>query len=98
MPRRSSGSCRVDSAVEPTRSQIITVSALAGVLRIRFGCLGGLRWSRGGCAPGKLGNGSQHLAPMSERNPYVLKVLIGQKRQNADIVDVIFGKALLVLG
>jgi hypothetical protein len=35
---------------------------------------------------------------MSERNPYVLKVLIGQMRENADVVDVIFGKALLVLG
>ena len=80
--RRSSGSMRAASAVEPTRSENITVtwrrSAVSCGLRLG-------RWQlQRRCrmclldAP-QLGNGAKHLTPMTERrNANLFEVLIGQ--------------------
>ena len=76
--RRSSGSMRAESAVEPTRSENITVtwrrSAVSWRLRLRPG--GGLRCC-GGCAC-QLANGREHFPPMPEQDADIFEVLIGQ--------------------
>jgi hypothetical protein len=64
----------------------------------------GRRWSAGlrcrwrSYGPGKLGNGSEHLAAIAERNFQVFEVLVGQMRGKTSVVDVVLGKMLLVPG
>src|SRR5271157_5851546 len=96
--RRSSGSMRADRAVEPTRSENITVtlSALRAVLGGRFWtgrhrCLA-LRDSRDWRCT-KLSDCSQHSPAMPKRHAKSIKVLIRQFAENVDI-DVALGKAL----
>ena len=62
--RRSSGSIRAESAVEPTRSENITVTwRRSAVLELRFFVLG-LRWCYGRSE--MLRNGRQHLSSSLE--------------------------------
>ena len=98
--RRSSGSIRAESAVEPTRSENITVtwrrsavSRTAAVRRVlrRHPQVGGSNRLQ-------LSNGRKHLAAMAERcNADLFEVLIGQVTQYREI-DIVFGKALGILG
>ena len=95
--RKSSGSMRAESAVEPTRSENINrdLATLGGVLRLWLGSGGGSRrcWSRAG----HLGDGSQHLSAVPEQNADVLQVLIGQMSEYREINSVL-SKTLSVLG
>ena len=82
---------RVDIAVEPTRSENITVTWRRSAVSCGFG-LGGNAGS------GMISsNRRQHLSPMPERDAKVLKVLVGQMSQYGGI-NVVLGKALGVLG
>ena len=94
--RRSSGSMRADSAVEPTKSENITVTWRRSAVSWGFGSvdLGCNEVSSGTC---KLGDCRQHLPPMPEQDADVLKILIGQMAENRDI-DSVLGKTLRVLG
>ena len=87
---------RAESAVEPTRSENMTVTwrrsaALEASARVEDCRLCG-------------GNGAtstpiarQHLSPMAERHPDILEVLIGEVAKHRHI-DPVLGKALRVLG
>ena len=96
--RRSSGSMRAESAVEPTRSENITVTWRRSAAS--WGC-GSVRAQADGDAgrstPVKLGNRRKHLAPMAERDAKLFEVLIGQIGKDGEI-DVVLGKTLGVLG
>ena len=91
--RRSSGSMRAESEVEPTRSENITVTWRRSALSWAFGSIDA------GC-------GDVGTAPISSaiaRNIFrrcptkLFKVLIGQVAKDGG-VDVALGKALRVLG
>jgi hypothetical protein len=78
MPRMSSGSSLTDSAVEPTKSQNMTVSWRRSALSCAGGRSGrrGLRgrWTRAAELP----NCNQHPTAVAERlNAKVLEVLVG---------------------
>ena len=103
--RRSSGSIRAESAVEPTRSQNITVtwrrSPVASGLRCdrRSGDRERRHWGNGrrcGCRPVEFGDLTQQLASMTERHPNVFEVLIREIGEDGN-ADVVLGKALCVL-
>ena len=88
---------RADSAVEPTKSENITVTWRRSA--VPLGAWLAARLSGDRCVRGsdKLRNRPQHLPPMPERDTKLFKVLIGQVAKNGDI-DVALGKALRVLG
>jgi hypothetical protein len=85
---------RAESAVDPTRSENITVTCRrsAGVLGLRLG-----QRTLGRCLDGtyKLRNRRQHLSSMAEQDADLLKVLVGQVTKDRDI-DSVFGKTLRV--
>ena len=95
--RRSSGSMRAESAVEPTRSENITVTWRRSAVSWVFGSVAvvGPAWCRR--RAGKLADGREHLPAMPEQDADVLEVLIGQMAEYRDI-DLVLGKALGVLG
>ena len=87
---------RAESAVEPTRSENITVtwrrsavSWASAPFGRRFRCCG-----RG---PLKFADGREHLPSMPEGDTEVLQILIGQVGEYRDI-NLVLGKALSVLG
>ena len=94
--RRSSGSMRAESAVEPTRSENITVTWRRSAVSLGFE-LSQRRLRR--CLDGtyKLRDRRQHLSSMAEQDADLLKVLVGQVAKDRDI-DFVLGKALGVLG
>ena len=94
--RRSSGSMRAESAVEPTRSENITVTWRRSAVSWRLR-LGKCRLRRCRNGTGKLGNRTQHLPPMPERDTKLFQVLIGQVAKDGEI-NVVLGKTLRVLG
>ena len=85
--RRSSGSSRAESAVEPTRSQNSTVSCRRSAAR------GAASSSRCASLSGRaeLGDRAQELLAVTEREPELLQVLVGQVRQDL-AVNVVLGK------
>ena len=97
--RRSSGSMRAESAVEPTRSENITVtwrrSAVSCGLRLGSRS-GGLRCA--GLAPASSLIARRALSADAQASDADLfEVLIGQIREDRKI-DAVLGKALRVLG
>ena len=71
--RRSSGSMRAESAVEPTRSENITVTWRRSAVFLGFRARGADAGCGDACSePCKLRNRAQHLAPMPERRRRVL--------------------------
>ena len=93
---------RADSAVEPTKSENITVTWRRSAVSLGAGSgavgadASALRDSRGWRST-KLSDCSQHSPAMPERYAEPIKVLIRQFTENVDIY-VALGKALRVLG
>ena len=99
--RRSSGSKRADSAVEPTKSENITVtwrrSAVSlGRLRARQPLTLDAPLQPDGRSR-KLSNCSHYFSAMPDGHAKSIKVLVRQLAENLNI-DVVLGKALRVLG
>src|SRR6516164_1548215 len=94
--RRSSGSMRVESAVEPTRSREHhrDLAAFGSVgARLHSGC-------KFGCRPGsagKLTDRREYLSPMPKGDADVFEILIGQIAKYRDI-NTVLGKGPRVLG
>ena len=84
---------RVDSAVEPTRSENINgdLAALGGILGPRFKV-----W-RFRSRTGKLPDRTEHFQPVPKRQPEVSEMLIGQVGKDREI-NAVFGKPVQVLG
>jgi hypothetical protein len=97
IPRRSSGSSRADSAVEPTKSQNRELAALGLILPRWFGLRGCRRCRCGNRSAAEIADRAQHFQPVPERDAEVLEVLIGQVGENGNI-DPILNKAVGVLG
>ena len=95
--RRSSGSMRVDSAVEPTKSENITVTWRRSAVSRAFGSAPAAGSVVTGVAPPRLADGREHFPPMPKQDADVLEILIGQMAQYRDI-NFVLGKALRVLG
>ena len=95
--RRSSGSMRAESAVEPTRSENITVTWRRSAVSWGFGSVRRRAAGVAGAAPASSRDRAQHFPPMPERDADLFEVLIGQIAEDRDI-DVVLGKALRVLG
>ena len=94
--RRSSGSMRAESAVEPTKSENITVTWRRSAASCAFGFNRRLRRHRKGT--GKLRNRFQQLLAMAERHDAdVLEIVVGQPAQQLD-VDVVGAEHLGILG
>ena len=88
--RRSSGSSRVESSVEPTRSQNITVRwRRSGRAIARTGGGGGAAVSVVASAEG--GNRAQQLLAVAERDAERGQVLVVEIRQDVEI-DVVVGE------
>ena len=85
--RRSSGSMRAESAVEPTRSENITVTWRRSAVSWGFGSVNA-GCGDAGAAPASSAIAAQHLAPMSERYADLFKIMIRQmgKHRNVDVV------------
>ena len=87
---------RAESAVEPTRSENITVTWRRSAVSWAFGSV--RRLARLLTEPRCQARRSpQHFPPMPEKDADLLEVLISQIAKDRDI-NAIFGKALRVLG
>ena len=87
-----------ESAVEPTRSENITVTCRRSAASAARGVAGGAAATaaRGGAF--ELGNRTQELSAMPERcHANLFEVLIGQVAQNREI-NIVLSKALNMLG
>src|SRR4029077_2310888 len=94
--RRSSGSMRAESAVDPTRSENMTVTWRRSAVSCVFGSERGAGSGVAGAAP-QVGDGSEHFSSMPEQDADVLEVLIGKMRKDRD-VDAVLSKSAGVLG
>jgi hypothetical protein len=94
--RRSSGSIRAESAVDPTRSENITVTWRRSAVSRAFGSFALSVFGASGGAPGKLCDSRQHYPPMPEEDADVLEVLIGQMTERGD-TNAVLSEALPVL-
>src|SRR4249919_1384060 len=94
--RKSSGSMRAESAVEPTRSLNMTVTWRRSANSWAFRSIPAAGSRVAGGSAGKFANGGKYFSPMPERNTNVLEVLITQMAEYGDI-DLILSKALSVL-
>src|SRR5215472_15033143 len=99
MLRRSSGSSLADSAVEPTRSQNITVSWRRSASSRRVGSVatGAEGAASATEAPPRLRIARNIFNRCPERNAKVFEMLIGQVGENGHI-NVVLGKPLSILG
>src|SRR5215467_12058919 len=99
MPRRSSGSRRADSAVEPTRSQNMTVSWRRSASSRRGDSVAtgaeGCRYGNRSIA--EIADRPQHFAAIAEQNPHFFQILICKVRKDAQ-VNAVFDETLGVLG
>src|SRR6516225_258627 len=87
--RRSSGSIRAESEVEPTRSENITVTCRRSAESWVFGCAS--------TAAASLVTGAAPVSSlMTAQHADVFEILIGQITQYRDI-DAVFSKALRIL-
>ena len=94
--RKSSGSIRAESAVEPTRSENITVTWRRSAM---FGVFGSINAGCGdtGTALASSAIASQQLLAMAERHDAdVLEIVVGQPTQHLD-VDVVGAEQLGML-
>ena len=95
--RRSSGSIRAESAVEPTRSENITVTWRRSAVSEVFSSINAAGCGDTGTFLPGFGNRFQQLLAMAERyDADVLEIVVGQLTQQLD-VDVVGAENLGIL-
>ena len=85
---------RAESAVEPTKSENITVTWRRSAVSWGFGSISG---AAGRGSASKLADRAQYFAAITKDNADLFEVLIGQVGKDRKI-NAIFGKTIRVLG